>query len=331
MTAQETSVVNGVATTLAASMGMSATSFVVTSRSGFPAVPFYVVIDPEDVARREFMLVDGSIVGTSLFMSAIGKRYLAGSAATSGLTHDSGAAVWVSPVAAQLFEDLHDRVDLSYRPGGTDVPISDGGTGASTVAAAQANLQLTPGTYTAAKTALDAEVTRAEAAEASTASTAAGLVTAEGVTRAAADTALSGRVTTIEAGYARGQLANGYAEATSDQLAVGTGATDLTGLTVTVTVPASRRIRISGFVAMTVAATATNGNAFLMEGATQLQQAGALVNGAGFSDCAPVRVLTPSAGSHTYKLQAAANGGTINVKAGSDHPNFILVEDLGPA
>lgn len=109
MTAQETKVVNGIKTTLASTMAAGATSFVVTSASGFPAVPFYVAIDPLDPAKREFMLVDQSVAGTTCSLSGAGKRNLAGSA--GALEHLSGVTVRISPVMAQLFEDVHDRVD----------------------------------------------------------------------------------------------------------------------------------------------------------------------------------------------------------------------------
>lgn len=111
MSAQETKVVNGVKTTLSSTMAAGATSFAITSATNVPAVPFYVGIDVLDPAKREYMLVDTSIVGTTLTMSGIGKRNLSGSA--GAVEHASGAEVRISPILAQLFEDLNDRVDAS--------------------------------------------------------------------------------------------------------------------------------------------------------------------------------------------------------------------------
>lgn len=333
MTAQETSVVNGVATTLSSAMSAAATSFVVTSASGFPAVPFYAVIDPENVAKREFVLVDTSVVATTCVMSAIGKRFLAGSAATSGLTHDPSAAVWVSPVMAQLFQDIHDRIDASYRPGGTDVAIADGGTGASSVAGAQGALQLTPGTYTASKTALDVETAARIAADA-TLSTAVG---AETTRATAAESGLTTAVSTeasaraaADLTLARGEV--GYAQVVADQLSISTVA-DLTSLTLTFTAVAGRRYRwtFSGEVVATVADGAyalilTDGSNVMKKRATR----GCTSTAA--DSCSLMFEETPGAGSVTRKLRLskASGTGTVGLAATATNPAFLSLEDIGP-
>lgn len=125
----------------------------------------------------------------------------------------------------------------------------------------------------------------------------------------------------------------GYAQITANQAGITTKA-DVTGLSVTVTVGSGRRVRISAFC---TAITGTLGNAgwFIMEGATQLAQADLpafLTPHAAYNTFAWVTaVVTPSAGSHTYKVQAV-NDGTGNaatVNAGATFPSYILVEDIG--
>lgn len=109
MTAQETQVVNAVETTLSSTMAAGATSLSVASATGIPSVPFYIVVDPLTAAKREFMLIDSAVVGTTLSMTSSAKRNLSGSA--GDVEHLSGVTVWISPVCAQLFQDINDRVD----------------------------------------------------------------------------------------------------------------------------------------------------------------------------------------------------------------------------
>jgi hypothetical protein len=69
-----------------------------------------------------------------------------------------------------------------------------------------------------------------------------------------------------------------------------------------------------------------------MEGATQLQSGDWIMRPANVSAKAVCSViLSPSAGSHTYKLTAlrAAGTGNITMAANSLAPAFILVEDIG--
>lgn len=209
MTNQRTNVVNGVGTTLASPMGASATSLTVASASGFPPVPFYLTLDPANaLGHREVILVDTSVVGATLTLSSTANRYLAGSAAGSGIAHLAGEVVKFA-IDAQLFDDLNDRIDAGYQPGGTDVLVTDGGTGASTASGARANLGLvydlnvaTPAAWAAGVAAEAALRTAADGTlTTNVATNTAGIATELGV-RAAADTALSGRVTTVEAAYA---------------------------------------------------------------------------------------------------------------------------------
>ena len=130
-------------------------------------------------------------------------------------------------------------------------------------------------------------------------------------------------------GLSQGQL--GYAQVTANQTAI-VATVDLTGLSVAVTVVTGRRIKITAhvdFVNDTI-----NGAAalFLLQDGTQIQRfytspspAANQPMGAHLS-----HVLSPSAGSHTYKLQGArSNTGTVIMEAAATYPAFILVEDAG--
>ena len=115
MTAQETNLLNAFETTLTGTIGASdltmTVNSVVDSASNTLTAPCYLVVNPDSATNREVLLVSSINVGTkTLTISAIGDRYLTGSAATSGLSHASGSVVRMSPLQ-QHIEDLNDRVD----------------------------------------------------------------------------------------------------------------------------------------------------------------------------------------------------------------------------
>lgn len=123
----------------------------------------------------------------------------------------------------------------------------------------------------------------------------------------------------------------GYAEVTANQAGI-TTETDLTGLSVTITVPEGRRIRISGKIAVNGSAASSTPNLRIKEGSTVLidsQWQNSLT--AGFGMTLPISVvISPSAGMHTYKLALvlAAGSGSLTMVAGAVTPAFILVEDI---
>lgn len=122
----------------------------------------------------------------------------------------------------------------------------------------------------------------------------------------------------------------GYAEVTANQTGI-TTEVDLTGLTVTVTVGTSRRIRVTGEVLIQTSATGLLAFLYIHADGSQVQKRVIVPGVAASSEMLHAEViLTPSAGSHTYKLRAAS-GGTAVLEASATVPSFILVEDLGPA
>lgn len=123
----------------------------------------------------------------------------------------------------------------------------------------------------------------------------------------------------------------GYNQVTANQAGVGITATDLTGLTVTVTVGSSRRIRVSASVGIQQRTSAALPEVNIYEGASRLQRFPVSVAAEQYEILNPSVVLTPTAGSHTYNLKLVTSTATVDMLAGADWPAFILVEDLGPA
>lgn len=130
-----------------------------------------------------------------------------------------------------------------------------------------------------------------------------------------------------------GMLPGGYAQATTNQGSI-TTEVDLTSLSVTVTIStafaaAARKIKITGHVQMSGTVAADSMGLRIKESTTQLQQAEALESTAsrGVTMIA-IAVITPTSGSHTYKLSAlrVAGTGTLTMGASTTQPAFILVE-----
>ena len=128
MTAQETNLLNAFETTLTGTIGASDLTFTVNSvTDSYPstlAAPCYLILNPDSATNREVVLVTNINVGTkTLTLDNINKRYLTGSAASSGLSHASGSVVRMSPVQ-QHIEDINDRVDTIMNSDGTAVNTS---------------------------------------------------------------------------------------------------------------------------------------------------------------------------------------------------------------
>jgi len=127
----------------------------------------------------------------------------------------------------------------------------------------------------------------------------------------------------------------GYAEITAGSATFTTEA-DISGLSVTVTVGSSRRIKVTcgAMVSSDVATDLIRLR--IKEGSTELCRLAREVARAGGNGQETVQksvILTPSSGSHTYKITGERPVGTGNasVAAQTGDPAYILVEDIGAA
>lgn len=124
----------------------------------------------------------------------------------------------------------------------------------------------------------------------------------------------------------------GFAQITASTAAISAD-TDIPGLSVTVIVGAGRRILISCMTPFdrTVADGLTR--IHIKEGATNLQNLDGFVRAAteGAIALQGSVVLTPSAGTHTYKLsiERLSGTGTTRLVLAVGQPAHILVEDIG--
>ncbi len=123
----------------------------------------------------------------------------------------------------------------------------------------------------------------------------------------------------------------GYASVTANQTTITTEA-DLTSLTTTVTVPANHRVRISTQTALQSSVASDQLSLRIKEGVTVLQTCRTAVVATNLDqnlNC--LVILTPTSGSHTYKLSLQRTSGTGNgqLTASATQPAYILVEDIG--
>jgi hypothetical protein len=112
-----------------------------------------------------------------------------------------------------------------------------------------------------------------------------------------------------------------------------TALADVTGATVTVTVPANRRLKITGGFRCSQVTSTGVPQAFIAKDGSGIQQLGtvnALAAG-GFAMFHGSALDTPATGSRTYKLQAQTSAGTLTINASATIPTYIVVEDIGPA
>jgi hypothetical protein len=151
---------------------------------------------------------------------------------------------------------------------------------------------------------------------------------------------LAASVSASLAAKAGGMLANGYlALAANSSVNATTSITvtpvDVTGFQVSVTVPAGRRIKITFDGQLWTNTANDQGQVGIREGSTLLTYTNGQimpVTSRGYGahcEC----VLTPTAGTHVYKISIGrqAGAGLVNLIGQPNSPSFIAVEDVGPA
>lgn len=124
----------------------------------------------------------------------------------------------------------------------------------------------------------------------------------------------------------------GYAQITTSFTTTSTTAAQVTGLTITVTIPAGgRKIKITAFT-RDLFNTGNTSSVFMsiwdgtVGSGTQLNATIGFANG-GASAGIAMAVVTPAAGSKTYNIGLnTAGSGTAQIEAGATFPAFILVE-----
>lgn len=125
----------------------------------------------------------------------------------------------------------------------------------------------------------------------------------------------------------------GYAFRMSGIDGLSGGPVDLPDLSVQVSVPAGRVLRVVGFVWAWAGPTAGEQADFLVrEGNTQISKKRVVAATTNRAEGGSVEALIfPSAGPHTYKLSFQQITGTSDwrIEASSQGPAFILVEDIG--
>lgn len=133
--------------------------------------------------------------------------------------------------------------------------------------------------------------------------------------------------------FAQGWL--GYIEVTSNQT-VSTGTeTDLTGLTLTITLTELRKLKITAHGLFNRSVADGVSVARIKEGSTELGRFSQhSPSSAGEFDLAEgSAIIAPSVGDHTYKctVQRVTGSGNVVLTAAAGSPAWLLIEDLGAA
>lgn len=334
-----------VQTTLNGGISSGATSCTITAATGWPdGSPggFYVVVDPGQ-ATEEKILCSTRSSTTVNFTTR-------GADGTSAAAHTSGAVIYPCIAAVDLDEAnlaVSKLIGLATAVG--QIPVVDNTNSFAMVQAKTSGQLLQGNGTTVASVAVSGDATLASGGALTIAANAVTNAKLAGMTRgtvkvgnsggAASDLALgtSGQVLTsngtdVAWGTASTVGTLGYTQVTADQTVNASTITDLTSLTSTVTVGASRRVRISGYANVQQSANASVVSFYIYEGSSLVATSSQSVTASYALLVQVAAILTPSTGSHTYKLRLQTSSGSVTMKADaavSYGPAWILVEDIG--
>lgn len=132
----------------------------------------------------------------------------------------------------------------------------------------------------------------------------------------------------------------GYAQISADSATYTSTLVDIAGLSQAVTVNPNRRIMISVSLQVDSQDSGALGDIFIREGSTSIKKTRyQFAAGSGTCSVALWTILTPSAGSHTYKVSAQRATGSTSHKilasadasGGGFGPAEMVILDIGPA
>ena len=126
-----------------------------------------------------------------------------------------------------------------------------------------------------------------------------------------------------------------YASRTSNQTGV-SAVTDVTGLSVTFTANSTRYYRTTVFVSNLLQITSDGyATMSITDGSNVQKQSGTnykvVAEGNGENPMVLVLIETGLSGSTTRKARLTTSAGTVETRAGTTNPAFIVVEDIGEA
>lgn len=110
-------------------------------------------------------------------------------------------------------------------------------------------------------------------------------------------------------------------------------ATDVTSLTATFTNPtANRRIKLSAAFRVTQNTADAVVEGLITNGSNVVQNKVSVSLSAGFAGyLTPLAIVTPAAGSVTYKVRLSTTGGTVDTNVAATQPALFVLEDIGPS
>lgn len=309
------------ATTLNGGINSTTTTIVVTSGTGYPSGStgnFWIVID-RGLAAEEKVLCSATAGNT---ITAVDRTSAGNRDGTTNATHAT-AAVVEHCFAAQDADEANAHINTTTDDNHTQYSLV-AGTRAFTGVTAIANS--TPTTSAVGDAAaigsgnVLARSTHVHGREAFATPVAVGAANAAG---AAATVPRSDHVHASTVGTA------GFTAHTSDT-AITTSYADI--VSVTLTTVTGRRYKITGHVNVNISSPSHVVTGKMVEGATLFGYDS--LSSEGFSSATGSlhfeAVVTPSAASHTYKVQAVATlNGISSIIDATGGPGFILVEDIG--